>query len=373
MSRSSTLVVTAAQRAQLATLADESSPRTALRARIVLRMAKGLPAREVATELTTTAATVRRWWSRFTAGGVDGLRDRPRAGRPATRRIRAARMLTEQLRCPAPTRSGHWSVRALARAAGVSPSTVHRLHRAPPAGDAAPAAASDRGDRDQFPSAPAGRTDGGRADVERPPWSRPRDPGRHYFSGPRAMRALTHPARWTLLHHLQVEGAVTATDCAPLVGLSVSATAYHLHQLARYGLATPAPDRGDRRERVWRPLAPSVRMDDSAHDDPQTVQTVQQMIRASAAAADHRAQRWADAYPAESHQWRTASMFSYKALRTTPAELGTLFERFANLLQSYQANRRPAARAPAGARLVHLDIQMFPREDPVGAGLPVPP
>lgn len=50
-----------------------------------------------------------------------------------------------------------------------------------------------------------------------------------------AMRALAHPARIALLQHLALEGARTATECAPVVGLSPSACSYHLRQLARYG------------------------------------------------------------------------------------------------------------------------------------------
>ena len=44
----------------------------------------------------------------------------------------------------------------------------------------------------------------------------------------------------------------TATECAGLVGLSPSATSYHLRAMAKVGLIREAPSRGDGRERVWR-------------------------------------------------------------------------------------------------------------------------
>src|SRR6267154_5444983 len=42
------------------------------------------------------------------------------------------------------------------------------------------------------------------------------------------MRAMAHPARLALLQHLRNSGPATATECAGVVGLSPSATSYHL-------------------------------------------------------------------------------------------------------------------------------------------------
>jgi len=66
------------------------------------------------------------------------------------------------------------------------------------------------------------------------------------------MRAMAHPARLALLEHLRNGGPTTATECAGVVGLSPSATSYHLRALARAGLVEAAPGRGDGRERLWR-------------------------------------------------------------------------------------------------------------------------
>ena len=64
------------------------------------------------------------------------------------------------------------------------------------------------------------------------------------------MRAMAHPARLALLEHLRNSGPATATECAGVVGLSPSATSYHLRALARAGLVEAAPGRGDGRERL---------------------------------------------------------------------------------------------------------------------------
>jgi DNA-binding transcriptional ArsR family regulator len=62
---------------------------------------------------------------------------------------------------------------------------------------------------------------------------------------PQVMRALAHPARIEIVEYLNDTGAaVTATQCAGRVGLSPSATSYHLRELAKYGLVEQAPSRG---------------------------------------------------------------------------------------------------------------------------------
>src|SRR6188474_2788090 len=82
------------------------------------------------------------------------------------------------------------------------------------------------------------------------------------ITDPQVMRALAHPARIEIMEHLGSTGAVvTATECAELVGLSPSATSYHLRELAKYGLVEQAPSRGDARERVWRSTSSGFSVD----------------------------------------------------------------------------------------------------------------
>jgi transposase len=53
-------------------------------ARMILRAGMGKRVPAIAQELELTATTVRTWLTRFNAAGLDGLQDRPRAGRPVT-------------------------------------------------------------------------------------------------------------------------------------------------------------------------------------------------------------------------------------------------------------------------------------------------
>ena len=106
-----------------------ASQQQALRARIVLRAAEGATNTEIAAEAGVSLPTVGLWRRSFSERGLDGLADAPRSGRP--RQIDDAevqRVLAKTLE-PPPDGSTHWSVRRLAVATGLSPTTVHRIWR----------------------------------------------------------------------------------------------------------------------------------------------------------------------------------------------------------------------------------------------------
>lgn len=54
------------------------------RARMIWLASQGRRVSAIATELHVNAETVRLWLKRFNAAGVEGLKDAPRSGRPAT-------------------------------------------------------------------------------------------------------------------------------------------------------------------------------------------------------------------------------------------------------------------------------------------------
>ena len=98
-----------------------SSVAVVARSRIVLLAAKGLPNQEIARTLGLPEQTVGKWRRRFIKAGVAGLEDAPRSGRPVSLPVsRLNTVLTEVTR-PPPTRT-QWSIRSMARHAGVSKS-----------------------------------------------------------------------------------------------------------------------------------------------------------------------------------------------------------------------------------------------------------
>src|SRR2546423_2328492 len=62
----------------------KSAQALALRCRIVLAAAAGLPSGEIAAQLGCTPTTVGKWRGRCARRGLDGLHDEPRPGRPRT-------------------------------------------------------------------------------------------------------------------------------------------------------------------------------------------------------------------------------------------------------------------------------------------------
>jgi transposase len=102
----------------------------ALRARIVLACADGGPNIAVAARLGVSRPTVTKWRARFLARRLDGLGDEPRPGVP--RSISDAKVEEVVVRTleEVPEGATHWSKRELARKAGISPTSVHRIWRA---------------------------------------------------------------------------------------------------------------------------------------------------------------------------------------------------------------------------------------------------
>jgi len=59
-----------------------SPQRAVLRARIILFCAEGMAHRQIKRTLNTTVDTILLWRNRYKQEGLDGLKDRPRPGRP---------------------------------------------------------------------------------------------------------------------------------------------------------------------------------------------------------------------------------------------------------------------------------------------------
>ncbi len=78
--------LTADERTALAKLARSRTAETRLveRAQIILAVADGERPSHTAQRLQMTRVTVYTWIKRLNAGGINGLHDQPRTGRPAT-------------------------------------------------------------------------------------------------------------------------------------------------------------------------------------------------------------------------------------------------------------------------------------------------
>lgn len=119
------------ERAELRALtrAGTTEQRIATRARVVLRAADGVANERIAAELGVNKMTVLLWRGRFERERLAGLRDAARPGRePIYDRAARDRVIALTLAEPPPGRT-HWSTRRLARAVGMSETTVWRIWR----------------------------------------------------------------------------------------------------------------------------------------------------------------------------------------------------------------------------------------------------
>ena len=98
------------------------------RVRIVLMADDGMTNKQIAATLGISQPTVGKWRRRFLHGGLEGLHDELRPGRPRSiSDERVAELVNRTLKTKPKHGSTHWTCRTLAAETGVSKSTVHRV------------------------------------------------------------------------------------------------------------------------------------------------------------------------------------------------------------------------------------------------------
>ncbi|MHB8669349.1 MAG: IS630 family transposase [Acidimicrobiales bacterium] len=128
------LVLSHEERSSLERLTNrrKTAQAMALRARIVLACAeKAQPTNQVvAARLGVNQATVGKWRRRFVDKRLDGLFDEPRPGVPRTITDDMVEQVVVKTLEEKPVADTHWSTRSMAKATGMSPTTVGRIWRA---------------------------------------------------------------------------------------------------------------------------------------------------------------------------------------------------------------------------------------------------
>jgi len=124
--------VNATDRARLeGIVAARNSPQKHVwRARIVLLTAEDLGTNEIMRRTGKSKTCLWRWQERFMHEGVDGLlRDRTRPSRVAPLPLAVAERVVALTQTDAPDETTHWTGAAMAKAAGISLSSVQRIWR----------------------------------------------------------------------------------------------------------------------------------------------------------------------------------------------------------------------------------------------------
>jgi len=126
------LILTDDEQVRLNSLAHRArtAPHLARRARIILACAEGHDNNVVAKRLRVSQGTVCKWRGRFVRERLDGLYDEPRPGAP--RRITDDQIEHVIVRTLEETPKGttHWSTRGMAKASGLSRTTISEIWRA---------------------------------------------------------------------------------------------------------------------------------------------------------------------------------------------------------------------------------------------------
>jgi DNA-binding transcriptional ArsR family regulator len=187
--------------------------------------------------------------------------------------------------------------------------------------------------------------------------------GQRVLTDPGMIRALTHPARLEIVEHLGATGAAaTATELAGIVGLSPSATSYHLRAMARWGLVEEAEGTGDGRERRWRVVKRGLHWEPSGGSapDPDQFSAGRALVELILARADERVRQWFARATDEPDRWDEEVAITHAQLMVTDAEMARINAALEDLLRPYARRNRPDP--PAGARAFWVAYRAVPTD-----------
>jgi predicted ArsR family transcriptional regulator len=178
------------------------------------------------------------------------------------------------------------------------------------------------------------------------------------LTDPRALRAVAHPLRLSLISLLRREGPLTATQAGARVGESPASCSFHLRQLAKYGLVEEAGG-GRGRERPWRATAQFTSWPEVA-DDPELEAASQLLSKVVAERYFQRAFDWLERLPKEPPEWAEAAAFGDAMLYLTAEELASLRQELLALAERYGERTADPSLRPEGSRLVAFLQLAFP-------------
>jgi DNA-binding transcriptional ArsR family regulator len=185
---------------------------------------------------------------------------------------------------------------------------------------------------------------------------------RRELGDPQTMRALTHPVRLALLEALDLEGPLTATEAAELIGEPPNSCSFHFRQLAKYGFVEEAGP-GPGRSRPWRLRTFLMHLSDE-HEDTDTAvaaRGLSRMLRERYFARLEEFYAERSEYPLA---WREATGANQALLHLTPDELRSLEEQVMALLDGYRERNRDRAKRPAASLPIEVLIFAYPVRPP---------
>ncbi len=184
----------------------------------------------------------------------------------------------------------------------------------------------------------------------------------------KGLRALAHPVRVQLVGLLGKHGPSTATRLAERLGVNSGTASYHLRQLGAAGFVEEDTERGNARERWWRPVHRTIWFSDPelTEQEPEAALAYQQSV---AALHTLRTQQTLNGLQTMDRAWRNAFDMSDWALRLTPEETTALYDELAEVITRYRRDTpEAAASAPEGAERVGVITHILPEPDAPAPG-----
>jgi DNA-binding transcriptional ArsR family regulator len=179
---------------------------------------------------------------------------------------------------------------------------------------------------------------------------------------PHALRALTHPVRLALLEALTLEGPLTATEAAALIGESPTTCSFHFRQLAKYGFIEEDGG-GPGRRRPWRMAQVGVRFSD-VHDDPETRVAAMGLEKMLSDRSLARLQHFRDIKSTYPTEWQEAPENVEAILYVTPEELREVTESVLVILEPFLARVADPSARPVAALPVEVLLYTYPLYPP---------
>jgi DNA-binding Lrp family transcriptional regulator len=178
------------------------------------------------------------------------------------------------------------------------------------------------------------------------------------LTDPRAMRAMTHPVRLALLEALALEGPLTATRAAELIGESPTTCSFHFRQLAKYGFVEQAAT-GPGRMRSWRLTQVGMRFTD-VHEDPETQIAARALARTLRERSFARLQAFFEQRSSYPVRWQEVTGASDFMLHVTPDELRALDEEITAILHRYRDRIGDAGLRPPDSLPIEVLLFAYP-------------
>ncbi|MDR9469457.1 IS630 family transposase [Marinospirillum sp.] len=102
----------------------------AMRARILLSLNQGMTPKEVSQQLGVSSPNIFKWRNRYKDQGLEGLQDAPRPGQPRKLDQKTIKKILDDTVHKKPPGATHWSIRTMAKHAGVTCWQVQQIWKA---------------------------------------------------------------------------------------------------------------------------------------------------------------------------------------------------------------------------------------------------